>query len=138
MYNPYPNPVSKTKGLLPYFKIRFLWRRQNLKNANLRRSNLKFWAKSLLVKLMHRSWKSLKCKQPLAYLTSWMETDCAPFLANLFLFSYEFRYLNKLLTRRKFSILNKFRRCARYIDDVLLINNDNFLKDHKHDIYPKN
>src|SRR6202044_1013916 len=54
MYNPYPNPVSKTKGLLPYFKIRFLWRRQNLKNANLRRSNLKFWAQSLLVKLMHR------------------------------------------------------------------------------------
>ena len=51
----YPNPVSKTKGLLPYFKIRFLWRRQNLKNANLRRSNLNFWAKSLLVKLMHRS-----------------------------------------------------------------------------------
>ena len=32
--------------------------------------------------------------------------DCAPFLANLFLFSYEFRY-------------------------------DNFLKSHKHDIYPK-
>jgi len=28
-----------------------------------------------------------------------MGTDCAPFLANLFLFSYEFRYLNNLLNR---------------------------------------
>jgi len=66
-----------------------------------------------------------------------MGTDCAPFLANLFLFSYEFRYLNNLLKQRNFTVLNKFRRCARYIDDVLLINNDNFLKSHKHDIYPK-
>ena len=29
-----------------------------------------------------------------------MGTDCAPFLANLFLFAYEFRYLNNLLTRK--------------------------------------
>ena len=60
-----------------------------------------------------------------------MGTDCAPFLANLFLFSYEFRYLNNLLKQRNFTVLNKFRRCVRYIDDVLLINNDNFLKDRK-------
>ena len=59
-----------------------------------------------------------------------MGTDCAPFLANLFLFSYEFRYLNNLLKQRNFTVLNKFRRCVRYIDDVLLINNDNFLKSH--------
>ena len=66
-----------------------------------------------------------------------MGTDCAPYLANLFLFSYEFTYLNTLLKQKKFNILNKFRRCARYIDDLLLINNNNYLKDHKHDIYPK-
>ena len=66
-----------------------------------------------------------------------MGTDCAPFLANLFLFAYEFRYLNNLLTQKKWPLLNKFRRCVRYIDDLLLINNDNFLKSHKHDIYPK-
>ena len=58
-------------------------------------------------------------------------TDCAPFLTKLFLFSYEFRYLNNLFKHRNFTVLNKFRRCARYIDDVLLINNDNFLKSHK-------
>jgi hypothetical protein len=65
-----------------------------------------------------------------------MGTDCAPFLANLFLFSYEFDYLNKLLKQKKFKILYKFRYCARYIDDLLLINNDNFLVSNKHDIYP--
>ena len=65
-----------------------------------------------------------------------MGTDCASFLANLFLFSYEFRYLNTLLQQKKFTILNKFRRCVRYIDDLLLINNDDYLKKHKHDIYP--
>src|ERR1700722_16759200 len=51
----YPNPVSKTKGLLPYFKIRFLWRRQNLKNANLRRSKIlsqKFTLLLLLVRFL--------------------------------------------------------------------------------------
>ena len=32
-------------------------------------------------------------------------------------------------------MLYKFRRCARYIDDLLLINNDNYLDEHKHDIY---
>ena len=60
----HPNPTFKWKGLFPYFKINFLCRKQNLKYADLRRSILKFWAKSLLVKLAHRSWKSLKCKQP--------------------------------------------------------------------------
>src|SRR6202042_307532 len=64
-----------------------------------------------------------------------MGTDCAPFLANLFLFSYEFRYLNLLKQRILLFSINF--GCVRYIDDVLLINNDNFLKSHKHDIYPK-
>src|ERR1700761_9184680 len=36
-----------------------------------------------------------------------MGTDCAPYLANLFLFSYEFTYLNTLLKQKKFNILNK-------------------------------
>jgi hypothetical protein len=66
-----------------------------------------------------------------------MGTDCAPFLANLFLFAYEFRFLNNLLKQKNFHVLHKFRRCARYIDDLLLINNDKYLETHKHDIYPK-
>jgi hypothetical protein len=66
-----------------------------------------------------------------------MGTDCAPFLANLFLFSYEFKFLNAQLKAKNFSVLNKFRRCARYIDDLFLINNDKLLDKCKYDIYPK-
>lgn len=65
-----------------------------------------------------------------------MGTDCAPFLANLFLFSYEFKFLNEQLKRKKWNVLNKFRKCARYIDDLLLINNDKLLDSCKGDIYP--
>ena len=66
-----------------------------------------------------------------------MGTDCAPFLANLFLFAYEFRYLNNLLKEKNFTVLNKFYRCARYFDDLFLVNNNKFLASHKYDIYPK-
>ena len=66
-----------------------------------------------------------------------MGTDCAPFLANLFLFAYEFRYMNNLLKQKNFTVLYKFRRCARYIDDLFLINNDKFLDNHKYEIYPR-
>ena len=51
--------------------------------------------------------------------------------------SYEFKYLNNLLKTKNFKILYKFRYCARYLDDLLLINNDKFLDNHKHDIYPR-
>ena len=60
-----------------------------------------------------------------------MGTDCAPFLANLFLYAYEFEWLNNLLKLKKYTILNKFKRCCRYIDDLLTINNDNLMKIHK-------
>src|SRR5271155_1024907 len=66
-----------------------------------------------------------------------MGTDCAPFLANLFLFAYEFRYMNNLLKQKNFTVLYKFRRCARFIDDLFLINNDKFLDNHKYEIYPR-
>ena len=66
-----------------------------------------------------------------------MGTDCAPFLANLFLFSYEFEFLYARLKAKDFTTLNKFRRCARYIDDLFLVNNDKLLNQCKYNIYPK-
>jgi hypothetical protein len=66
-----------------------------------------------------------------------MGTDCAPYLANLFLFSYEFEFMNNLLKEKKWLILRKFSKCFRYIDDLLGINNDNFLEKWKTKIYPK-
>ena len=65
-----------------------------------------------------------------------MGTDCAPYLANLFLFSYEFDFLTSTLKQKDFATLYKFNKCYRYIDDLLAINNDGILEDFKHTIYP--
>lgn len=65
-----------------------------------------------------------------------MGTDCAPYLANLFLFSFEFRFMNENLKSKNFDILHKFNRCCRYIDDLLTINNDGLMKDYYKKIYP--
>ena len=65
-----------------------------------------------------------------------MGTDCAPYLANLFLYSYEFDFMNKLLKEKKWLILRKFNKCFRYIDDLLSIKNDNFMEKWKSKIYP--
>ena len=59
-------------------------------------------------------------------------TDCAPLVANLFLFYYEYKYmknLNLLLAKR-------FSNTMRYIDDLLTLNNTSF---HSaiDDIYPE-
>jgi hypothetical protein len=52
-------------------------------------------------------------------------------------FSYEFEFLYARLKAKDYPTLNKFRRCARYIDDLLLINNDKLLDKCKSIIYPK-
>ncbi len=66
-----------------------------------------------------------------------MGTDCAPFLANLFLYSYESEWMDKKLKNKDFDILHKFNRCYRYIDDLLCINNDQIMDEVMSDIYPK-
>mgnify|MGYP001153009979 FL=1 len=66
-----------------------------------------------------------------------MGTDCAPFLANLFLYSYEFKWIEKQRKLKKFQILKMFKCCSRYIDDLCLVNNDNLMKTCMSDIYPK-
>ena len=65
-----------------------------------------------------------------------MGTDCAPFLANLFLFSYEFKWMYQKLKNKNFFILQKFKYCCRYIDDLFAINNNKFLKKFQKKIYP--
>ena len=66
-----------------------------------------------------------------------MGTDCAPYLANLFLYAYEFDFMNKLIKDKNWLILRKFSKCFRYIDDLLTINNDNFMEKWKTKIYPQ-
>ena len=53
------------------------------------------------------------------------QCDCAPLLANLFLFYYEYKYM-KNLTKNEIWVARKFNNTMRYIDDLLTLNNNRF------------
>ena len=59
-------------------------------------------------------------------------TNCAPLLADLFLYSYENEFLDELIKEGK----RKFNLSYRYIDDLISFNNKRF-KEFISDIYPK-
>ena len=65
-----------------------------------------------------------------------MGTNCAPLLADLFLYSYENEFLDKLIKEGKRKIARKFNLSYRYIDDLISFNNKR-LKEFVSDIYPK-
>jgi hypothetical protein len=52
-----------------------------------------------------------------------MGTNCAPLLADLFLYSYESEFLQKFVKDKKIHEARAFNFTYRYIDDVLYINN---------------
>ncbi len=45
-----------------------------------------------------------------------MGTDCAPFLANLFLYSFEHAWLLKKFESKEFDVLNKFKHASTMIN----------------------
>jgi hypothetical protein len=55
-----------------------------------------------------------------------MGTNCAPLLADLFLYSYESEFLQKLVRDKKIHEARAFNFTYRYIDDVLSINNSKY------------
>ena len=59
-----------------------------------------------------------------------MGTNCAPLLADLFLYSYEAEFIQMLLNRGE----KRFNFTYRYIDDVLSLNNPKF-SEYLHHIY---
>ena len=63
-----------------------------------------------------------------------MGTDCAPQLANLFLFHYEYSYMKGLM-RDNLCIAKRFSDAVRYIDDLLTLNNNSF-EEEIINIYP--
>ena len=65
-----------------------------------------------------------------------MGTDCALFLANLFLFSYENEWMMRMKSEDP-HLARQFSNSVRYIDDLLTINNDGLMKTHMNEIYPK-
>ena len=64
-----------------------------------------------------------------------MGTNCAPLLADLFLYSYEADFLDGLLKQKQKHLAQSFNFNFRYIDDVLSLNNSRF-GDFLHLIYP--
>ena len=57
-----------------------------------------------------------------------MGTNCAPLLADIFLYSYEAEFIQSLLSTGKKKLASQFNFTYRYIDDVLSINNPDFEK----------
>ena len=55
-----------------------------------------------------------------------MGTNCAPLLADIFLYSYEAEFIQSLLSAGKKRLASPFNFTYRYIDDVLSINNPDF------------
>ena len=64
-----------------------------------------------------------------------MGTDCAPQLANLFLFHYEYSYMKGLM-RDNLCKAKRFSDTVRYIDDLLTLNNNSF-EEEIINIYPR-
>ena len=64
-----------------------------------------------------------------------MGTNCAPLVADLFLFCYERDFMKSLSRKNQADIIEAFNSTSRYLDDLLNI--DNIYFDHMVDrIYP--
>jgi hypothetical protein len=64
-----------------------------------------------------------------------MGTNCAPLLADLFLYSYKADFIQGLLKKSEKNLSRSFNFTFRYIDDVLSLNNSR-LGDFVDRIYP--
>ena len=65
-----------------------------------------------------------------------MGTNCAPLLADLFLYSYEAEFVQSLLQAGKKHLAQQFNFTYRYIDDVLSLKNTTFAE-YLEFIYPR-
>ena len=58
-----------------------------------------------------------------------MGTNCVPLLADLFLYSYENEFLDKLIKEGRRKLARKFSLSYRYIDDLISFSNERFEDD---------
>ena len=56
-----------------------------------------------------------------------MGTNCAPLLADLFLYSYENKFLDNMIKSGHRRLARSFNLCYRYINDLVVFNNRKFL-----------
>ena len=68
-------------------------------------------------------------------ILSWIATNCAPLLADLFLYSYEADLIQGLLKKNEKKLARSFNFTFRYVNDVLSLNNSRF-GDFVDGIYP--
>ena len=64
-----------------------------------------------------------------------MDTNCAPFVADLFLFCYERDFMLSLSEDNQSDIIDAFNSTSRYLDDILNIDS-NFFDNMVNRIYP--
>ena len=55
-----------------------------------------------------------------------MGTNCAPLVADLFLFCYERDFIMSLSDDKQADVIDAFNTTSRYLDDILNINNGYF------------
>ena len=65
-----------------------------------------------------------------------MDTNCAPLIADLFLYCYERDFMSNLQKSKRFDLIDKFNDTSRYLDDIFTIDNPAFAE-HIPDIYPR-
>ena len=70
-----------------------------------------------------------------AFIIVPMGTNCAPLLADIFLYSYEAEFIQSLLSTGRKRLTSQFNFTYRYIDDVLSINNIDF-ENYLDQMYP--
>ena len=66
-----------------------------------------------------------------------MGTNCAPLVADLFLFCYERDFMKSITKEKRLDMIDAFNSTSRYLDDLLNIDNIHFER-MVHRIYPLN
>ena len=57
-----------------------------------------------------------------------MGTNCAPLIADVFLYCYERDFMSNLQMSKRFDLIDMFNDTSRYLDDIFTIDNPEFEK----------
>ena len=76
----------------------------------------------------------LICPNLVCYITN-LGTNCAPLIADLFLYCYERDFMSDLQKSKRHDLIDMFNDTSRYLDDIFTIDNPEFEK-YIPDIYP--
>ena len=66
-----------------------------------------------------------------------MGTNCAPLIADLFMYCYERDFMSNLQKSKRYDLIDKFNDTSRYLDDDLFTIDNPAFAEHVPDIYPR-